>query len=70
MLVVGRVSLEGFATVTYHPQSGWYVTPRPQMAEIAESPGESQSFVLRPLVLANLTFREICRPADRRREKQ
>ena len=44
------------------------INARVPLAEIAKSTAESQSFVTHPPALANLTWREICRPGDRRHE--
>jgi hypothetical protein len=38
---------------------------RPELAEMAKSPDDSQLFAVHPPVLANLTLREFCRPRDR-----
>ena len=42
------------------------INQRPQLAGIAESPGESQSFGVRPRVWVHRTRRESCRPGNRR----
>jgi len=42
------------------------INPRPPLAEIANSPDESQLFAARPTVSVNLTLREIRRPGERR----